>query len=347
MLEKIQKSLSEKQPFVIYAKPDSIKVNGIFQKNNTLHYLENFTQKGFVLAPFDSTQKSVFLPLENSEFIQEIWNKELPIKNTSPDITSANSDKYSFEKLVENMISEIKKGQISKIVASRKEDFYPKNLDVILLLEKMFCKYPTAFRYFFYHPKIGVWLGATPEKLLSLENNILQTMAYAGTQKYGGKKDVIWEEKERQEQQFVTDFIIENLTPETENIELSEPFTSKAGTLLHIRTDIKAKLKEDFSLERIIRKLHPTPAVCGFPKEIAKQYILENEDYNRSFYSGFLGELNIEKNKTSELYVNLRCMEIQDDKVSFYVGCGITKDSNPEKEFFETVNKSVTMKSLF
>src|SRR5690606_40734091 len=76
-------------------------------------------------------------------------------------------------------------------------------------------------------------------------------MAYAGTQKYEGKTDVIWGEKEKQEQQFVTDFIVETLRNEAKDIELSEPFTSQAGTLLHIRTDINAKLKDDFSLEKI------------------------------------------------------------------------------------------------
>ena|SRR5690554_920170 len=347
MFNKVQKSFSEKLPFVIYAKSNSLEVNGIFQKNDTLEYLENFSQSGFVFAPFDDSEKAIIISLENSDFLQEIGSKDLTVENHLSDYSYSEFDKICFEELVKKMISEIEKGQISKIVASRKEDFFPQEFDITRLFEKMFYKYPTAFRYSFYHPEIGLWLGATPEKLLSVEKNILQTMAYAGTQKFQKEIDVVWGEKEKQEQQFVTDFIIKNLEPESEKIELSKPFTSQAGTLLHIRTDIKAKLKEGFSLGKIIQKLHPTPAVCGFPKDLAKQFILSNEGYDRSFYSGFLGELNFGENKTSELYVNLRCMEIQDKKVSFYMGCGITKDSNPENEFFETVNKSVTMKSLF
>lgn len=347
MLKRIQKSLLEKQPFVIYAKPHSDEVISIFQKNDILYYLENYTQKGFVLAPFDNTHKTVLIPLNNSEVIKERWCENPIFENLSNDDSFSFTEKSRFEKLVKNMISEIEKGEINKIVASRKENFSPDKIDTIRLYQKMFFKYSTAFRYFFYHPNIGMWLGATPEKLLSVDHNILQTMAYAGTQKYEGMTEVIWGEKEKQEQQFVTDFIVENLKPEVLEITLSEPFTSQAGTLLHIRTDITARLKNDYSLEKIIQRLHPTPAVCGLPKDLAKQYILANEGYDRSFYSGFLGELNIKKSKTSELYVNLRCMEIQNNVVSFYMGCGITKDSNPEKEFFETVNKAVTMKSLF
>ncbi len=347
MLKRVQKSFSEKFPFIIYAKPLSEQVNGIFQRDKELNYFQKFSQRGFVFAPFDDSEKAVIIPSENSDSIQEIWTENLDFERELLDNTYSESDKIQFEQLVRNIISEIEEGRISKVVASRKEDFFPKELQISSLFKRMFYKYPTAFRYCFYHPEIGIWLGATPEKLLSVKDNVLQTMAYAGTQKSQNEIKVVWGEKEKQEQQFVTDFIVKNLESESDKIELSQPFTSRAGTLLHIRTDIQATLKEGFSLEKIIKKLHPTPAVCGFPKDLSKEFILQNEGYNRSFYAGFLGEMNYNQEKTCELYVNLRCLEIQDKKVSFYVGCGITKDSNPENEFFETVNKSVTMKSLF
>ena len=90
--------------------------------------------------------------------------------------------------------------------------------------------------------------------------------------------------------------------------------------------------------------MHPTPAVCGLPKQSAKDFILQNENYNRDFYTGFLGEINI-LNKT-DLFVNLRCIQIVDNIAYIYIGCGITKDSIPDKEFLETVNKSITMKRV-
>jgi len=347
MFDKIKKSLETKTPFVVYSKPNKPEINGLFQKNNTLHYLDDFSKAGFVLAPFDYTQKSVFIPFENADFFQEKPSETFSEKLNLPEITYSENDKNQFENLVRKTIFEIKKGKISKVVISRTEDFYPNNLDISEIYRKIFYSYTNTLRYCFYHPKIGIWLGATPEKLLSIEKNAFQTMAFAGTQKFEGKTDVVWQEKEKEEQQIVTDFIVETLNSEAENIEVSTPFTTKAGTLLHIQTDIKAELKNGFSLKKIIEKLHPTPAVCGFPKDLSKKFILENEGYNRSFYTGFLGELNFTDNKTSELYVNLRCMEIENQKVRFYIGCGITKDSDPEKEFFETVNKSVTMKSLF
>jgi isochorismate synthase len=94
----------------------------------------------------------------------------------------------------------------------------------------------------------------------------------------------------------------------------------------------------------VIQLLHPTPAVCGLPKEQSKAFILENENYDRTFYTGFLGELNME-NKT-DLFVNLRCMEICESQANLFMGCGITKDSIPEKEWEESINKSFTMKRV-
>ena len=95
--------------------------------------------------------------------------------------------------------------------------------------------------------------------------------------------------------------------------------------------------------------MHPTPAVCGLPKNSAKAFILENEPHDRHFYSGFLGELNSSfstNSRSSDLFVNLRCMQIEDSKAHLYMGCGITKDSIPEKEWEESVNKSMTIKKV-
>ena len=173
-------------------------------------------------------------------------------------------------------------------------------------------------------------------------------MALAGTQKWNDSENVIWHQKEQDEQQFVTDFIVNELHNKIDNLEITKPYTVKAGKLLHLKTDISGILKQDTNLKNIIQILHPTPAVCGFPKEVAKQFIIENENYNRQFYAGFLGELNKDfdtnENKT-DLFVNLRCMKIENNTINFYAGGGITKDSIPEKEWEETVNNTNTMKS--
>ena len=86
------------------------------------------------------------------------------------------------------------------------------------------------------------------------------------------------------------------------------------------------------------------------PKKPAKDFIYQNEGYDREYYAGFLGELNIDlvtfKTLQTDLFVNLRCMKMVKNKAQLFMGCGITKDSNPEDEYMETVNKSMTMKKI-
>ncbi len=166
----------------------------------------------------------------------------------------------------------------------------------------------------------------------------------AGTHKVADSEGVIWKNKEKEEQQFVTDYIVEIFKNIASDVSVSKPYGVRAGNIWHIKTDISGILNSNFGLQKVIRLLHPTPAICGLPKDKSKIFILENENYARTFYTGFLGELNLE-NKTN-LFVNLRCMEIYNSQAHLFMGCGITKDSIPEKEWEESVNKSATMKRV-
>jgi isochorismate synthase len=161
--------------------------------------------------------------------------------------------------------------------------------------------------------------------------------------------EVLWHKKEEEEQQFVTDYIVETLNEVASDVLVSKPYSLKAGSIWHIKTDISGVLNSDFGLQQVIQLLHPTPAICGLPKEQSKVFILENENYDRTFYTGFLGELNssfARDSVSSNLFVNLRCMEICDSQANLFMGCGITKDSIPEKEWEESINKSLTMKRV-
>jgi isochorismate synthase len=214
----------------------------------------------------------------------------------------------------------------------------------------MITQYPTAFKYCFYHPKIGFWLGATPEQFLKANENEIRTVSLAGTKLISSSADSSWGEKEKEEQQLVTDFIVTSLSPMVKEITISSPYTVKAGIIAHIKTDITAKTKSKKGLKAIIEALHPTPAVCGLPRQAAREFILKNEGYNREYYAGFLGELNLDiallKMQQSDLFVNLRCMKVKNGKASLFIGGGITKNSNPRDEYKETVNKSMTMKKI-
>jgi len=343
ILDKAKNQFEQNLPFVIYKKPNDTYVIGIFQKNNALFEVNDFTEKGFIFASFDGSKK-LLIPKNESEIISVILDKnKADILEKEYDLPNE-SDRNNFENLVAKGIQAIKNNEFKKVVLSRKETVDLVDFDLVATFEKLVQLYPSTFVYCFFHPKVGLWLGATPEQLLKSKDFMFETIALAGTQKDNGSDDVFWHKKEEEEQQFVTDYILEILSEVAFDVLVSKPYSVKAGSIWHIKTDISGVLNSDFGLQQVIQLLHPTPAVCGLPKEKSKAFILENENYDRTFYTGFLGELNME-NKT-DLFVNLRCMEICDLQANLFMGCGITKDSIPEKEWEESINKSLTMKRV-
>lgn len=348
ILEKAKNQFTQNLPFVLYCKPNSNTVIGLFQQDDTLFSVNDFTEKGFIFASFDGTQTHL-IPENKSEVASAIWEEKTFSDPEHQFLNFDQADKSSFETLVAKGIQAIKNNEIKKVVVSRKETVDLVAFDLATAFENLVQLYPSTFVYCFYHPKIGMWLGATPEQLLKATKNKFETVALAGTQKDKGAIEIIWEEKEIEEQQFVTDYIVNKLEDVASQVLVSKPYSIKAGSIWHIKTDISGVLKSDFSLQQVVGLLHPTPAVCGLTKEKSKAFILENENYDRSFYTGFLGELNCSfaaDSVSSDLFVNLRCMQIEDSHAFLYMGCGITKDSIPEKEWRESVNKSMTMKRV-
>lgn len=343
ILEKATKQLGQNLPFVLYKKPNNSIITGLFQHNDNLFSANDFTEKGFVFASFDGS-KTFLIPENESEIISEIFQKkEISVSQKEDDVSNELA-KNNFTILVAKGIQAIENKEFKKVVLSRKETLNIMDFDLISAFEKLIQMYPTTFVYCFYHPKVGTWLGATPEQLLKAIDKEFQTIALAGTQKDSGFNEVVWPKKEQEEQQFVTDYIVEKLKNVASEVLVSLPYSLKAGSIWHIKTDISGTLNSSSSLREVALLLHPTPAVCGFPKDKSKTFILENENYNRTFYTGFLGELNIEDQ--TDLFVNLRCMEIDDSQAHLFMGCGITKDSVPEKEWEESCNKSTTMKRI-
>jgi len=345
---KVKIQQEQQLPFVLFSKPDSERIVGMFQKNDHLYFLENFEEKGFVFAPFDA-ETFPFIPLEHSDvYVENTTNDYFFEPKLSESKVPMGKD--FFEELVAKGIKAINDKQFLKVVLSRKEEISIPEFDIETTMNRMISQYPTAFKYCFFHPKIGTWLGATPEQFLKTNGTAIKTVALAGTQLATTSKTVSWQEKEETEQQLVTDFIVQSLEGLVREVTISSPYSVKAGNLWHIKTDIAATVKSKKKIKSIINELHPTSAVCGLPKQPAKDFILKNEGYNREYYSGFLGELNIDlitfRTLQSDLFVNLRCMKVIKDKAQLFVGCGITKDSDPEKEYIETVNKSMTMKKI-
>lgn len=345
--EKISEMYNTNLPFVVFRKPNDTKITALSQETSELYTLKSFEESGFIFSPFNKNESKILFPLDNCNQIFANIEKDFNFSNIESKFkVNENLEAKNLHlSIVQEAIDFINTNEAKKIVLSRKEKVSCNEIEVLNVLKRMLNTYKNAFVYLWFHPKVGLWMGATPERLISIDKQFnLKTMALAGTQKFNGALQVKWEEKELQEQQYVTEYILENLKDRTTNIEIKGPHTTKAGSLLHLRTDISATLKAPSLLGKLISALHPTPAICGIPQNIATDFIVKKENYNRAFYSGYLGELNI--NNTTNLFVNLRCMQIIEKWAILYIGGGITNKSIAINEWDETVAKAEIMKRV-
>lgn len=359
LLESAADQYAKNLPFVIYRKPKEHKVRVIFQDDAQEHHIKNFEETGFVFAPFDNTSPS------NLIVADRIMNADYMSKNNSKIEIESEGSHVDVQKefhlnLVQKGITEIKANTFKKVVLSRVLEVNCEK-NPLALFQNLLDKYSNAFCYLWHHPKVGTWLGATPEILLKTENQRLTTMSLAGTQKYIDDRLPVWGKKEIDEQQLVTNYISDALKSTIVNLIISNRESVRAGNLWHLRTKLTGTFDKG-NLKTIIQALHPTPAVCGLPMLAAKNFILDQERYHRQYYTGYLGELNFkverdrssnrknQENKayktiknTTTLFVNLRCMQIKEKLSKIYIGGGVTKDSDPSREWRETVAKSRTM----
>ncbi|UOE39007.1 chorismate-binding protein [Chryseobacterium oryzae] len=248
--------------------------------------------------------------------------------------TAENQEEY-IQKLNE-VIEIIKKNNLPKLVLSRRKIIRGFK---IIHLKKSFsnlCKnYPNAFKYFFFDGK-ECWIGAFSEVLGKFNKTTqeFETMSLAGTIAVNEN----WSHKEIEEQKPVSDYIrsiLENY--DTQNtLKESETYDHISGNIKHLKTDFRLKINQD-QLDSIISELHPTPAVCGIPKDFCKNEIQRTEKFPRELYAGYI---KIENNTHISYFVNLRCAKLYKNAVHLFVGGGITSESSPEKEWMETELKS-------
>ncbi len=358
LMERVAGQLAGNLPFVVYRKPKEKVVHALLQQDKKLHEVSDFTESGFVLAPFNSDRPAVLLKVDVQ--LEAGHSADGHTEREAGTVPRVNPHERDFHiNLVKKGIAKIQKGEIKKMVLSRclRIDCPADPLD---LFQSLLSTYANAFCYLWYHPGVGMWLGATPEILLRCGNRQLTTMSLAGTQPYRQNTDPVWGQKEIGEQALVTEFIHKALESKVSGLTTSDLESVRAGDLWHLRTKLSGRVHG--SLSEIIEALHPTPAVCGLPLREAKQFIHEHENYDREYYTGYLGELNMKRERyrtpdksnsenrayrtvtsTTELFVNLRCMQLQGNKGLIYIGGGVTVDSDPLKEWEETVNKSFTM----
>lgn len=330
--------------------------------------------KGFLFCPYDNGEK-VFI---RSDIHFESDNPDISVAGKVSDATKLKLDKIyghdaehelnatyftdigsvpvnettreEYLRIVDASIAAIHNNDFEKVVPSRiKEIKFHTKFSVVDNFMKLTRAYPRTFVFFVSIPGIGSWMGATPEILIEIEDgSTFRTVSLAGTQKYHEgieTGDVAWTQKEIEEQAMVSRYII-NCFKKIRLREFEEhgPKTVIAGNLIHLKTTYEVDL-HDLGFSNLgtvmLQLLHPTSAVCGMPKAPSSEFLDKYESHDRRYYSGFLGP--VDNHRNTHIFVNLRSMELFEDRAVLYAGAGITEDSNPEKEWLETEMKYNTL----
>ena len=309
---------------------------------------------GFLVGPF--VGQPYFLRA-SALFVKSTANPAIN-QTTALQIPEDVTLKNQFKEQVSQSIEQIKIGQFQKVVLSRIDvQTLEPDFDLCNAFERLCGSYPTAFVSAIYLPDLqNIWLCATPETLVSQDSDgIFRTISLAGTQSgldsnghVLAPSEARWSQKEIEEQAYVSRYIIDCF----KKIRLREyiengPKTVLAGNLMHLKTEYLVSTREltyPHLITQMLGLLHPTSAVCGTPKEAALDWILQTEKHDRSLYSGYLGPINLDSE--THLFVNLRTVQISHGKATYFAGCGITEDSDPEKEWQETQMKCQTLQRV-
>lgn len=292
---------------------------------------------GFVIAPFDTSQPVYLLqPEEQSTVPPQQW-PHLPPQGAVEEDSAAR-----YRHKVAQGIAQLNPSTLEKVVLSRSKTINA-SIQPLPFFQRLQEAYPQAFTYLLWTPMHGCWAGATPETLLAYRDGCWTTQALAGTLPFPATRK--WHDKEYREQQLVTDTIVAALTNAGFSPALGERQSLVAGQVQHLSTAIT--IADDFAIDRafaLAKHLHPTPAVCGLPREKAQQVIAAIEQRDRQLYTGYLGPVT--DAVTTQLFVNLRCCQLWQDAVTLHVGGGIVEGSTPEEEWQETVHKAQTIAQI-
>lgn len=290
------------------------------KRSRKLDQLENI----FLLNSFENAAEDCY-------FIGDAEGEEIHPDNVPLHFFA---DRPHFMTMAQEAVRAINRKELEKVVISRKKKIKPNKelypFELFLELEKRF---PSAFVSLVRIDGHGIWLGASPELLLSVSKGTASSYALAGTE-YPGSSGM--GQKEEREQSIVSDYVRDAfLNAGLKDISRIDSL-AQSGHLTHFLSRYTSQISDEQVLP-LLKNLHPTPAVCGLPKGNALQHIARSETESRGFYSGFLGPYRY-KSET-QLYVNLRCMQWLDGEAILYGGCGITEASDPASEWRETEEK--------
>lgn len=257
-------------------------------------------------------------------------------------------DYGQWQELFNNVKQEIAVGKVKKVVISREVKIVCEtDVSIASVLNNLMEKNQNSF-IFAYSKEGKTFLGATPEILVQKDNEQIISYALAGTISRGDKEHdekqkaaLLNDPKNRHEHQIVVDYIADVMRRYSDEVSIGETTILTLKNLHHLQTRIKAKESENCALTEWVSRLHPTPALGGYPVQEALAIIRRFEKHERGLYAAPIGIMDEQGNGL--FVVGIRSALIEGNRVYAYAGCGIVNDSDCEEEYRETENKVRTI----
>jgi menaquinone-specific isochorismate synthase len=295
--------------------------------NKIIHSSTNQTETGQELAQ----------TLEKVRILKKSVNRVTYLQTSPSNLNNADD----FQRSIVAALKSINNHRLHKIVLANVLDISANHpFDLYNSLNNLRQLYPSCYVFSLSNGSQN-FIGASPERLISIRNHQLVVDALAGSAPRGKTpaedaqqaNRLLHNDKERHEHQLVIDFITQSLSALGLQSHLLPPRLRQLANIQHLWTPISAEVPPDIHPLKIVAQLHPTPAVAGVNRDIACKEIRRYENFERGLYAAPLGWVDFQGN--SEFIVGIRSALIDGSRARLYAGAGIVAGSKPEKELAE------------
>jgi len=258
--------------------------------------------------------------------------------------TRAETDQAAWRTAVDQVLEEVTRGGLSKVVLARVQTVAVEaGLDPVDVALKLWEGNPRA-HVFFYEPEAGhALMGAAPETVATVSGGTFRATAVAGSAPRGETdqakkafaKTLLKSKKDRREHGMCVEDMVERLTDLSEEVQAEEaPHVLTLSSIQHLETVIEAQLRPGETALSVLEALHPTPAVCGLPRDRALEFIRTEEPFQRGWYAGPVGWFDGDGNGV--FVPALRSAVCEGQEWRLFAGAGIVPGSDSSQEWDET-----------
>ena len=253
-------------------------------------------------------------------------------------------DRTIWESMIENALENIDRGLLSKVVLARTQDLrFNEFIDPVDIVNKLWKANPGSHVFLIRTSRDSCFLGAAPEIVTDVSKGQFQATAVAGTAGRGHDKkeqqtlaeSLLGSTKDGIEHCITRDDILTRLGTLVDDVDAQvSPHVLTLGEMQHLETEIKAKLREGIDAIQVLQTLHPTPAVCGLPRQKALDFIEREEPFERGWYAGPVGWFDTDGD--AMFVPALRCAVVTGKDWRLFAGAGIVAGSDATSEWEET-----------